>query len=93
MHYITKDTGYTTIDQILVALVMSQTEKKLFTEKESYSCQWLLRRISCDRHAQGFFFLDRPEIEPVTLSMVLLNIRAFTASVTWALLTPGSQYF
>ncbi|KXJ76444.1 hypothetical protein RP20_CCG009638 [Aedes albopictus] len=29
--------------------------------------------------------LDRPGIEPVTLSMVMLNTRAFTASAIWAL--------
>ncbi|KXJ83999.1 hypothetical protein RP20_CCG024152 [Aedes albopictus] len=28
--------------------------------------------------------LDRPGIEPVTLSMVMLNTRAFTASAIWA---------
>ncbi|KXJ81534.1 hypothetical protein RP20_CCG019015 [Aedes albopictus] len=29
--------------------------------------------------------LDRPGIEPVTLSMVMLNTRAFTASAIWAI--------
>ncbi|KXJ75098.1 hypothetical protein RP20_CCG012314 [Aedes albopictus] len=39
--------------------------------------------------SQGNFLyekiLDRPGIEPVTLSMVMLNTRAFTASAIWAL--------
>ena len=47
--------------------------------------------------SQGNFLyekiLDRPGIEPVTLSMVMLNTRAFTASAIWALVHDSENNF
>ncbi|KXJ73041.1 hypothetical protein RP20_CCG016636 [Aedes albopictus] len=45
----------------------------------------LVMRHHHHHHHHNMEILDRPGIEPVTLSMVMLNTRAFTASAIWAL--------